>query len=128
LLTFVDGVAALALLAGALLIANAVGLALVERRRELGVLKAVGFTAGRVLAMLALENALLGLLAGVAGMGAVAIAMAGINYLRPAALLSLDPRLAAIMVGVSVALTLLVTALVAWQPARVRPLTVLREE
>ena len=104
------------------------GLALVERRRELGVLKAVGFTAGRVLAMLALENALLGVLAGVAGMGAVAIAMAGINYLRPAALLSLDPGLAAIMVGVSVALTLLVTALVAWQPTRVRPLAVLREE
>ena len=128
LLTFVDGVAALALVAGTILIANAVGLALIERRRELGILKAVGFTAGRVLRMLALENALLGLLAGGFGVIAVAVAMAIINVLRPAAQLSLDPGVGLALLAVAVLLTLGTTALVAWQPTRARPLDVLRNE
>ena len=128
LLNFVVGVAGLALVAGTILIANGVGLALIERRRELGILKAVGFSAGRVLATLLLENALLGLLAGVLGMIAVAGAMAFINLQRPAAQLALDPWMAAGMVALSAALALGVTVLVAWQPTHVRPLEVLREE
>ncbi len=63
----------------------------------MGILKAAGFTAGRVLGMLAVENSLLGLLAGVLGMGAVAVAMALVNAWRPAAQLSLDPGLAGLM-------------------------------
>jgi putative ABC transport system permease protein len=128
LLAFVNGVAGLALVAGAVLIANAVGLAMVERRRELGILKAMGFTAARVLRMLAMENALLGLLAGTLGMVTVAIAMAGIDILQPGADLSLDPVLAVAMIGVSVLLALGTTALVAWQPVHTRPLDVLRNE
>jgi putative ABC transport system permease protein len=128
LLAFVNGVAGLALVAGMVLIANAVGLAMVERRRELGILKAMGFTAVRVLRLLATENALLGLLAGTLGMVTVAIAMAGINILQPGAELSLDPVLAVVMVGVAVLLALGTTALVAWQPVHARPLDVLRNE
>jgi putative ABC transport system permease protein len=128
LLNFVVGVAGLALVAGAILIANGVGLALIERRRELGILKAVGFSAGRVLGTLLLENALLGLLAGVLGMVAVAGAMAFVNTQTPAAELSLNPILAVGMVALSIALALSVTALVAWQPTHVRPLAVLRDE
>jgi putative ABC transport system permease protein len=128
LLAFVSGVAGLALVAGAVLIANAVGLAMVERRRELGILKAMGFTAARVLRLLAMENALLGLLAGTLGMVTVAIAMAGINILQPGAQLSLDPVLAVVLVGVSLLLALGTTALVVWQPVHARPLDVLRNE
>jgi putative ABC transport system permease protein len=128
LLAFVNGVAGLALVAGMVFIANAVGLGMVERRRELGILKATGFTAARVLRLLATENALLGLLAGTLGMVTVAIAMAGINILRPGAELALDPVLAVVMVGVAVLLALGTTALVAWQPVHARPLDVLRNE
>ncbi|MGD9101197.1 MAG: FtsX-like permease family protein, partial [Anaerolineae bacterium] len=49
LFVFAVTVAGLALVAGAVLIANAVGLAMVERRREMGILKAVGFSSGDVL-------------------------------------------------------------------------------
>ncbi|MBN1564072.1 MAG: FtsX-like permease family protein, partial [Anaerolineae bacterium] len=49
LLAFVITIAGFALVAGAILIANAVGLAMIERRREIGVMKAVGYTSRHVL-------------------------------------------------------------------------------
>jgi putative ABC transport system permease protein len=128
LFTFAVGLASLALVAGAVLIANAVGLAMVERRREMGILKAVGFTGGRVLNTFLVESALLGLLAGVIGICGDIIAVNWINSQQARAALSVSPLLAAFMVAVSIALAILATALVAWQPARVRPLEVLRNE
>ena len=128
LFAFAVGLAGLALVAGAILIANAVGLAMVERRREMGILKAVGFTAGRVLSTLLVENAVLGLLGGLLGMIAVIIAVAYVNTAQPQAELSIDPLLFLTMVGVSVALALLSAWLVAWRPTHIRPLEVLRNE
>lgn len=128
LFTFAIGMASLALLAGAILIANAVGLAMVERRREMGILKAVGFTGARVLGTLLIENALLGFIGGVLGMIGVGVAIIVINKLAPQAMLSLDPVLAFVMIAVAIALALISTTLVAWQPTRVRPLEVLRNE
>src|SRR5207244_12099944 len=77
---------------------------------------------------LLIENALLGLIAGVLGMVGVGLAMVWINDQRPQAQLSLDPVLAVVMTGVSVALALLSASLVAWRPTHVRPLEVLRNE
>ncbi|MDQ6695111.1 MAG: FtsX-like permease family protein [Chloroflexota bacterium] len=128
LFAFAAGLAGLALVAGAILIANAVGLAMVERRREMGILKAVGFTSNRVLSTLLAENALMGLIAGVLGMAGVALAMLWINNAVPQALLSFDPVLAVEMVGIAVALALLSAVAVAWRPTHVRPLDVLRNE
>ncbi len=128
LFTFAVGLASLALVAGAVLIANAVGLAMVERRREMGILKAVGFTGRRVLGTFLVENALLGLLAGVMGIVADIIAINWINTQQARAALTVSPLLAALMIAISIALSLISTALVAWQPTRVRPLEVLRNE
>ncbi len=128
LFAFAVGIASLALVAGAVLIANGVGLALVQRRREMGILKAVGFSARRVLGTLLIENALLGALAGCLGMIAVGGVVVYINATRPAAQLSLDPLLAGVMIGVAVAVALLSTTLVAWHPIHSRPSAVLRSE
>lgn len=128
LFAFAIGIAALALVAGTILIANAVGLAMVERRREIGILKSVGFTSGRVMSTLLLENGLLGLFAGIAGMGGVGLATVILNGIQPAAKLTLDPVLVLGMIAVSVGLALLSTFAVAWQSTRVRPLEVLRNE
>lgn len=128
LFAFAAGLASLALVAGAVLIANGVGLALVQRRREIGILKAVGFSARRVLGTLLIENALLGGLAGVLGMVAVGGVVAYIDLTQPAAQLRLDPLLAGVMILIAVAVALLSTTLVAWPSIHVRPSAVLRNE
>jgi len=128
LFAFVVAVAGLAFVAGAVLIANAVGLALVERRREMGILKAVGFSSGRVLSVMLLEYALLGLISGVAGIAVVVPAQAVINRLQPTAQLALAPQHGLALVGIAVVIALGSVLLVAWRPTHVYPLVVLREE
>ncbi|HEX6361508.1 MAG TPA: FtsX-like permease family protein, partial [Albitalea sp.] len=128
LFAFAAGIAGLALLAGAVLVANAVGLGLLERRRELGILKAIGWTRARVLAGVLLENGLLGALAGVTGMAGVAAAIAFTRARMPAAGVTLPPRVALVLASAAVAIALAAALLTAWRPVRVRPLVVLREE
>ncbi|MBC8162868.1 MAG: FtsX-like permease family protein [Roseiflexaceae bacterium] len=127
LFLFVLAVAGLALVAGAVLIANAVGLALIERRRELGILKAVGYSSGQVLRTLLIEHSVLGLVGGVAGIASVFVAIAVINQREAAARLALDPLPALLLVSIAVVLAVMSTLLVAWQPTHVRPSVVLRD-
>jgi putative ABC transport system permease protein len=53
-----------------LVTANTMGMAVRERRTEIGVLKTVGFTSGRVMGLIVAEALLLGLLGGLLGVGA----------------------------------------------------------
>lgn len=128
LFAFVVATAGLALVAGAILIANSVGLAMLERRREMGIFKAIGYSSARILAGIAIEYALLGLVAGVAGMGAVALAFGIINRLRPAARLVLDSAQAPAMIAVAIVIAFASAVAVAWHPTHARPLDVLRQE
>jgi putative ABC transport system permease protein len=128
LFAFVVATAGLALVAGGVLIANSVGLAMLDRRREMGIFKAIGYSSARILAGIAVEYALLGLVAGIAGMGAVAIAFKVINHLRPAARLALDLAQAPAMIAVATAIALASAVAVAWRPTHARPLDVLRQE
>ena len=121
-------IASLALFAGIVIIANAVALAMLERRRELGILKATGHTSAGVLTQVLIENAVVGALASVAGMLMVTVA----TYPLGKAVLKTDlavstPIVLGIVAGI-VALTTGVAALVAWRPARIRPLEALRYE
>jgi len=68
-------IGALALIAGVVIVANAVALAMLERRRELGMLKALGYTSERVLSGVLLESALTAALGGLLGMVLVAVAV-----------------------------------------------------
>ncbi|MEM1272148.1 MAG: ABC transporter permease, partial [Bacteroidota bacterium] len=61
--------ASLSIGGGIVLIANSVGLSLLERRTEWAVLKSIGYTSRRILGLIASENVVLGLLAGAAGSG-----------------------------------------------------------
>ena len=128
LVKLVFAVAGLALLAGAVLIANAVGLAMVERQREMGILKAVGYSSQSVLQVILLENGLLGLLAGVMGVTATAVVIPILNRLQPALRMQFNLPLAVGMAGLSVALALIAAVTAAWGPTHVRPMTVLRNE
>jgi hypothetical protein len=128
LFAFVVAIAGLALVAGGVLIANSVGLAMLDRRREMGIFKAIGYSSARILAGIGVEYALLGLVAGVAGMGAVALAFRAINRLRPAARLALDPVQAPAMIAVAILIALASALAVAWRPTHARPLDVLRQD
>lgn len=90
-LTFIDGllrrvidqfaaiptvVGLLSLLAAAVAMANTVALATLERRRQIGVMKAVGLKGRRVMGIMLIENTIIGLLGGVLGIGLSAIAVA----------------------------------------------------
>ncbi len=66
----------LSLLAAAVTMANTVSLATLERRRQIGVLKAVGLKSGRVLRVMLLENTIVGLLGGLLGIGLSALGVA----------------------------------------------------
>jgi putative ABC transport system permease protein len=57
-----------ALLVGAFLVYNAVGIAVVQRSREIGILRALGVTRGRTVRLLCLESAVLALPAVVLGL------------------------------------------------------------
>lgn len=62
-------VAALSLVTGGIVIANSVALSTLERRREIGIMKAVGLQRERVLGILLLENGLMGIVGGLIGVG-----------------------------------------------------------
>ena len=125
---FAAAVAGLAFVAGAVLIANSAGLLMIERRREIGVFKAVGYTSSHVLRLLLGEYAILGLLGGLFGLIGVFIAITLINNAEPNAGMKFEPLVASATALLSVVIALGSAALVAWQPTRVRPLDVLRYE
>lgn len=128
LFTFAASVAGLAFAAGAVLIANAAGLTIIERYREIGVFKAVGFTSGHVLRALLSEYGFLGGVAGIFGiLGAIA-AITLINVTQPGTELVIEPTILTVMLLLSVSVAVFSAGIVAWQPTRVRPIEVLRYE
>jgi putative ABC transport system permease protein len=120
-------IGALALVAGVVIVANAVALAMLERRRELGVLKALGYTSSKVLGGVLIENGATAGLGGLLGMVIVAVAV-GIFSRVTKASLGVGAPIAILIIGGVVALTTLTAVAVAWGAVRVRPLEVLRYE
>jgi putative ABC transport system permease protein len=127
LFTFAASVAGLAFVAGAVLIANSAGLTVVERYREIGVFKAVGFTSGHVLRSLLSEYGFLGVVAGLFGIVGAATAIIVMNIALSISL-TIEPLILTSMLLFSVSIAVVSAAVVAWQPTRVRPLDVLRYE
>jgi putative ABC transport system permease protein len=128
LIILLTAVASLAMIAGFIIIANAVGLAMLERRREIGILKSVGFTSSNVLGEVVFENGLIGFI----GAGLATLLIAGAIVVLGRGLFGLpfdvSPVLVVSVVGATALICMLVAALVAYNAARVRPLEVLRYE
>jgi putative ABC transport system permease protein len=120
--------ASLAMLAGLIIIANAVALAMLERRREIGILKSVGHSSNSILSMVLIENGLVGLLGALVAMLLVAGAIFALGAFALHITLQIPPNLVALIIGLTVLLTMTVAASVAWGATRVRPLEVLRYE
>jgi predicted lysophospholipase L1 biosynthesis ABC-type transport system permease subunit len=117
-----------ALLAAFVLIANTVALAMFERRRELGVLKAVGQSSRGVLTAVLAEQGIAALVASLLAMlGALAVTGALGQVGLPVHADLASPLAVGIVTATTVA-CLLVASGVAWSAVRVRPLAVLRYE
>jgi putative ABC transport system permease protein len=121
--------AGLALLAGLLLVANSVSLAMLDRRYEIGVLKTVGYTRRQILTIFAVEYGIVGLLATLAGVLIVQGLLAGAALAAQLAVtfLLLAPASLALIGLCGVGLTLLTVLAVTWNPTRVSPVIVLNE-
>ena len=117
----------LVLLAAVVIVANAVALSTLERRKEIGLLKAVGAKARWVTVQLVFENTLLGFVGGLIG-----LALAFVLLVVVTTFLGIDLVVSpAIIIGVlalTVVLSSTVTLFSAIPAARERPLDILRGE
>ncbi|HLJ65894.1 MAG TPA: FtsX-like permease family protein [Chloroflexota bacterium] len=125
---FPEIIAALSLFAGVIIIANTVALAMLERRREIGVMKAVGARRRTILQFLLAENAIVGLLGAGAGVGLAMLVTVLIDqsFLKIAP--SFDPATIFGLLGLGVALAVGASAATALPASSEKPMTVLRYE
>ena len=87
----------LSLFAAAVIMANTVALSTLERRRQIGILKAIGLKSRRVLQVMFIESSLIGLLSAVIGIGLSALLISLLSAAGGIAIpLPTDARLTAI--------------------------------
>jgi ABC-type antimicrobial peptide transport system permease subunit len=128
LIIMLTAIASLTMIAGIIIIANAVALAMLERRRELGILKSVGFTSRSVLSEVLLENGIVGFTGALMAMLLVTFAVAVLSTIVFGSSFSVSaPLVIGSVLGVA-AICMVVAGFVAWGATRVRPLEVLRYE
>jgi ABC-type antimicrobial peptide transport system permease subunit len=125
---FLTAIASLALLAGIVIVANSVALSLLERRREIGVQKAVGLSSKAVYSQVLTETATVAWLGATFGMAAIALVLVPLGRLVLKVNLGIPTPLALAIVVGAIGVAVGTAALVAWRPVRVRPLEVLRYE
>jgi ABC-type antimicrobial peptide transport system permease subunit len=128
LMEILVAIASLSMLAGIIIIANTVALAMLERRRELGILKSVGYTSGTVLSEVMIENGVIGAVGAFIAMLLATGATVLLGNLLFNLTLSVSPLIAIGLIGGAALLAMLTAAIVAWSSVRVRPLEVLRYE
>ncbi len=121
-------VASLAMLAGIIIIANAVALAMLERRRELGILKSVGHTRRSVLGEVLVENGAVGFTGALLAMVLVSVATTVLGALLFKTAFDIAIPIVLGVTIVTALVCMVVAAFVAWKATRVRPLEVLRYE
>ncbi len=121
-------IAGLSLLAGVIIIANAVALAMLERRRELGILKSVGYTSGDVLGEVLIENAVIGGAGALLAMLLVTFAMSLLGRFVFKSGFDVNGLIVLALIAGAALLAVITAILVAYGSVRVRPLEVLRYE
>jgi hypothetical protein len=123
-------VASLSLVVGGIVIANSVALSTLERRREIGIMKAVGLQRERVLNMILLENGLMGFIGGLIGVGLgciiLLVLMVGVFGGDLGTAIPYATAFGLMVMCVLVALAAAI--LTAWQASGEKPLNVLRYE
>ena len=114
LLLVLTVVTAMVVLAGIAVVANSVTLALLERAREVAMLRSVGFGPSHVVTLVVLEYGLAGFLASAAGVISIATALAILSRQALQTPVAFSAGISAVLVAAAV----LVTAVTAWVVAR----------
>lgn len=121
----------LAILIGSIIVGNTMWMAVNERTREIGVLRAIGWSRSRIVKMIIVESAGVSLVAWVLG-GVLGVVLAQLSTCLPVAAQFVNPVFGweafAMALGVAVVLGVLGGALPAWRAARVSPVEALRHE
>lgn len=120
----------LSLFAAAVIMANTVALSTLERRRQIGILKAVGLKSRRVLNIMLIESTIIGLLSAIIGIGASVIVISVLTAIGGFVIpLPTDARLTAVaLVIASVVIGWIATFLSARVAVGERVMNVLRYE
>jgi putative ABC transport system permease protein len=121
-------IAGLSLLAGIIIIANAVALAMLERRRELGILKSVGYTSRTVLSEVLIENGIIGGVGALLAMLLVTFAMGLLGKFVFKTSFDVNAIIVLALIVGAALLAMVTATIVAYGAVRVRPLEVLRYE
>ncbi len=125
------GVASIALVVGGIGIMNTMYTSVMERQREIGILKAVGARNGDILAIFLIESGLLGLVGGLLGVGVglsfALLAQAGAGAAGFILHLYITPGLIGTALGFSFLTGSLSGVMPAWQAAQLHPVESLRK-
>jgi ABC-type antimicrobial peptide transport system permease subunit len=121
-------VAALGLIVGGVVIANSVALSMLERRRQIAIMKSVGLQRERVLGMLLLENGILGLIGGLIGVGIGFIILTLNLSLAGGASGAIPYGTAFLLMLLCVGVALVAAMTSVWSASGEKPLNVLRYE
>lgn len=131
---FIGGIASIALLVGVISIVNIMLVNVTERTREIGVLKAIGFTNQEVLGSILLESALIGFIGGVVGLIVAAILLEAAiilfgQQIGDIKLMSMLPLwLIVSVLGGATVLSVLAGFYPAWRASRLNVVEALRNE
>jgi len=123
---FLSGIAGIALLVGGIGIANTMFMSVMERTREIGVLKAVGATDNMVLEVFLIEAGIIGLVGGALGLLLAAVATLVLNYFGVPT--DISPELAAFGLLFSLTVGVVAGFFPARRAARLLPVEALRYE
>jgi putative ABC transport system permease protein len=125
-------VSVMALFVGAFLIYNAFSMTVVERTREIGMLRTVGMTKRQVMVQILTEAGMLGIVGSLLGIGAGILLSQGLirvmEFLLAQEVQEIRVPLGGLTVSVlvGVCVTLVASAIPAWQAGRISPLEALR--
>ncbi|HET9109701.1 MAG TPA: FtsX-like permease family protein [Ktedonobacterales bacterium] len=128
LITVLVAVTSLAMLASVIIIANAVALAMLERRRELGILKALCHTSQSVLGEALIENGIVGFTSALLALVIVVVAATAMGKLAFNLTVVIPTPTVLAVVAASVVVCMAVAATVALRASRLRPVEALRYE
>lgn len=124
------GISFVAIAVGGVGIMNTMLMAIMERTREIGTLRALGWRRRKILGMILQESVILGIVGGIIGLIIAGLMIAGLSIAPMASSLEVHLTLQHILYALSVAITLGIVGGIypAWRATQMQPVEALRYE